>query len=368
MCGARRPARDGQAFGGDKGLRGVGCCTGARPWGSLPISGSREDPPRPPASRARSSAGQALDAETHNRIVEHLLADPVVLNVIDPKSEEMGDGIYRFKAEIRAWGMGRPCTHPIAVAGGGGETCDVGTHERGPHPAAWGAKPARPMPHGAAAVRQVHADTAAIPPTSSPPKKTLYAGAEWSGDSIVRRYLKLHGRDSVYDRIRAQACSLTSPADGSPPNPDLDVTMMAFGAGGRKSVMGVVVGGKEEEQGAGQSCDGLHDGRMDQACPCMCGRVFHATLLRATRPGVGVLLPPGSGLTRSPTPCTGRGVIRTVGEEIDRLEGELKAMVPGLVYVDLETDKGRAEKGTGVAVVLDNAEGGPWPAPAQPQS
>lgn len=40
----------------------------------------------------------------------------------------------------------------------------------------------------------------------------------------------------------------------------------------------------------------------------------------------------------------GRGVIRTVGEEIDRLESELKAMVPGLVYVDLETDKGRAEK------------------------
>lgn len=37
-------------------------------------------------------------------------------------------------------------------------------------------------------------------------------------------------------------------------------------------------------------------------------------------------------------------MIRTVGEEIDRLEGELKALVPGLVYVDLETDKGRAEK------------------------
>lgn len=36
-------------------------------------------------------------------------------------------------------------------------------------------------------------------------------------------------------------------------------------------------------------------------------------------------------------------MIRTVGSEIDRLEGELREKVPGLVYVDLETDKG-AEK------------------------
>ena len=35
----------------------------------------------------------------------------------------------------------------------------------------------------------------------------------------------------------------------------------------------------------------------------------------------------------------GRGVIRTVGGEIDRLEGELKVLVPGLAYVDLETDR-----------------------------
>lgn len=42
-----------------------------------------------------------MDPETHGRIVCHLQADPVVLQVIDPKSEEMGDGVYRFKAEIR---------------------------------------------------------------------------------------------------------------------------------------------------------------------------------------------------------------------------------------------------------------------------
>lgn len=33
-------------------------------------------------------------------------------------------------------------------------------------------------------------------------------------------------------------------------------------------------------------------------------------------------------------------MIRQVGEEIDRIEGELKVLVPGLVYVDLETDRG----------------------------
>lgn len=45
-------------------------------------------------------------------------------------------------------------------------------------------------------------------------------------------------------------------------------------------------------------------------------------------------------------PCftAGRGVIGTVGGEIDRLEAELKEMVPGLVYVDLETDKGKMEQ------------------------
>lgn len=39
----------------------------------------------------------------------------------------------------------------------------------------------------------------------------------------------------------------------------------------------------------------------------------------------------------------GRGVIRTVGEEIDRLEIELRSICPGLDYVDLETDRGRME-------------------------
>lgn len=45
--------------------------------------------------------GQAMSPEMLAQIVTHLRADPMVLTVIDPKSEEMGDGVYRFKAEIQ---------------------------------------------------------------------------------------------------------------------------------------------------------------------------------------------------------------------------------------------------------------------------
>jgi solute carrier family 30 (zinc transporter), member 9 len=45
--------------------------------------------------------GQAMRPEMHALIVQHLMRDPMVLGVVDPKSEEIGDGIFRFKAEIR---------------------------------------------------------------------------------------------------------------------------------------------------------------------------------------------------------------------------------------------------------------------------
>ena len=53
----------------------------------------------------------------------------------------------------------------------------------------------------------------------------------------------------------------------------------------------------------------------------------------------------------------GRGVIRTVGEEIDRLEVELKALCPGLAYVDLETDRGRTESAVQAAAAVCFIEG-----------
>lgn len=137
--------------------------------------------------------GKAMSPEMHHLIVEKLRRDPMVLGVVDPKSEEIGDGIFRFKAEI-----------------------------------------------------------------------------QWSADRIVSKYLKMRVRKedskpSLYSKIQS-ACM--------PP-------------------------------GAGPESDALQNA-MDLA-------MFEV----------------------------GRGVIRTMGEEVDRLEEELKSMVPGLAYVDLETDRGR---------------------------
>ncbi|KAL4421651.1 hypothetical protein ABPG75_010942 [Micractinium tetrahymenae] len=136
-------------------------------------------------------AGQAMEPTVEAEIVQHLQNDSMVVKVIDPKSEEMGDGVYRFKAEI-----------------------------------------------------------------------------QWSGEHVVQKYLAGQGRDSLYRQIRKAACEVPAGAVPQATLEDaIDLAMMEFG----------------------------------------------------------------------------KGVIRTVGSEIDRLEGELREKVPGLVYVDLETDKG-AEK------------------------
>ncbi|KAL4450203.1 hypothetical protein ABPG77_010872 [Micractinium sp. CCAP 211/92] len=135
--------------------------------------------------------GQAMERAKEQEIVEHLENDSMVVRVIDPKSEEMGDGVYRFKAEI-----------------------------------------------------------------------------QWSGEHVVQKYLAGQGRDSLYRQIRKAACEVPAGVVPQSTMEDaIDLAMMEFG----------------------------------------------------------------------------KGVIRTVGSEIDRLEGELRQKVPGLVYVDLETDKG-AEK------------------------
>jgi len=47
--------------------------------------------------------GQAMSQDRQRSLVDHLKADPMVLCVIDPMSEELGDGVYRFKAEIRKY-------------------------------------------------------------------------------------------------------------------------------------------------------------------------------------------------------------------------------------------------------------------------
>ncbi|KDD72861.1 hypothetical protein H632_c2802p0, partial [Helicosporidium sp. ATCC 50920] len=149
--------------------------------------------------------GQAMEPDLHGRVVLHLQADPLVTSVIDAKSEAVGDGVYRFKAEI-----------------------------------------------------------------------------QWSGDAVVERFLAREGRRAgLRDRVRRIALA--------------------------------------EEAGEAQL-----DTSKQEALP-----PSHRASADALDAAMAEF---------------GRGVIHTVGEEIDRLEGELKSLVPGLVYVDLETDKGRADK------------------------
>ncbi|KAI3429711.1 hypothetical protein D9Q98_005796 [Chlorella vulgaris] len=131
--------------------------------------------------------GQAMEPAVERSIVQHLHNDNMVVKVIDPKSEEIGDGVFRFKAEI-----------------------------------------------------------------------------QWSGEHVVQKYLSELRRESLYRQLRAAACTLDLPQQTA--EDAIDIAMVKFGM----------------------------------------------------------------------------GIIRTVGSEIDRIEGELKQLVPGLKYVDLETDKGSA--------------------------
>jgi len=45
--------------------------------------------------------GQAIEPGMQEALVAHLKSDPMVLCVHNPMSEEIGDGLYRFKADIR---------------------------------------------------------------------------------------------------------------------------------------------------------------------------------------------------------------------------------------------------------------------------
>ena len=49
----------------------------------------------PPSTSPSPLAGQAMDEKVEREIVQHLQDDDMVVRVIDPKSEEMGDGVYR---------------------------------------------------------------------------------------------------------------------------------------------------------------------------------------------------------------------------------------------------------------------------------
>jgi zinc transporter 9 len=125
--------------------------------------------------------GKAMPSAAHARLVAHLEADPTISRLVEPKSEALGNGVYRFKADV-----------------------------------------------------------------------------QWDADEVVARYLARAPPDSPYARARAAAAPEAGP---------------------------------------------LRDA-LDAAAAEL-----------------------------------GRGAIRTVGEEVDRLEEELRAIEPGLLWCDLESDR-----------------------------
>jgi hypothetical protein len=117
---------------------------------------------------------------------------------------------------------------------------------------------------------------------------------------VVQKYLSELRRDSLYRQLRTAAC--TTDADQQTMEDAIDVALMTFGAW-----------------------------RWDTK-PAEAG-----TWSRRATPADHSCTPWSSFIGGA-----GVGVIRTVGSEIDRIEGELKRLVPGLQYVDLVRGPARA--------------------------
>lgn len=54
----------------------------------------------PLQSNRKLLIGRAMAQEQRAQVLDLLRSDPVVAGVYDAKSEELGPGIYRFKAEL----------------------------------------------------------------------------------------------------------------------------------------------------------------------------------------------------------------------------------------------------------------------------
>ncbi len=78
------------------GLQGAGCGIGKSSKVVQHLAPQLAMPDQlPPSTSPSPLAGQAMDEKVEREIVQHLQDDDMVVRVIDPKSEEMGDGVYR---------------------------------------------------------------------------------------------------------------------------------------------------------------------------------------------------------------------------------------------------------------------------------
>ena len=145
-----------------------------------------------------------------------------VLAVLDAKSEELGDGVYRFKAEIRETPLSlvrslllsllaHILLHPASCRGcsvrrtaplQGTDACaeqllpEIGSRSL----IAAAAERAAPWRRYEAKASRKGMPAPRVAPPPAPP-------AEWSGDAVVEKYVASQGRKTVYSQMKAVMCT-----------------------------------------------------------------------------------------------------------------------------------------------------------------
>ena len=147
-----------------------------------------------------------MEPQVERSIVDHLEQDNMVVRVIDPKSEEMGDGVFRSAGVVGdGWAAG------LVVCAGG--------------------HPCSNCPPASLSIRPCLNQPALLPallrPARPVPRCRFKAEIQWSGEHVVQKYLGGLGRDSVYRQIRAAACTLDLPQEVM--QDAIDTAMMEFG-------------------------------------------------------------------------------------------------------------------------------------------
>lgn len=174
-----------------------------------------------------------MEPAKEQEIVRHLENDSMVIRVIDPKSEEMGDGVFRCAP---------PALASLPAAG-------PPPHRPPPRCSSHAEPPVVPGPLSRAGVQRGGAATrCGCPPLPTtvlvtalsalsswrPQRPALRrrfkAEIQWSGEHVVQKYLASQGRDNLYRQIRKAACEVPPGAVPQSAMEDaIDRAMMEFG-------------------------------------------------------------------------------------------------------------------------------------------
>jgi hypothetical protein len=169
-----------------------------------------------PRSRA-PAAGQAMEPAVERSIVQHLHNDNMVVKVIDPKSEEIGDGVFRCGLESRG-----TCTSVHAAA-----LVQFSAQAQARQVSA------RPSVHNLPLFAAICWPFCVLVGSAACLIPVAYrccrfkAEIQWSGEHVVQKYLSELRRESLYRQLRAAACTLDLPQQTA--EDAIDIAMVKFG-------------------------------------------------------------------------------------------------------------------------------------------